>query len=182
MSITYPKSQKANPYPQPELAPTPQLRAQAAVGEAIGHFRGIARAGGIIGVFLIMMSSHIFEGEGNWRIWLALAMLLVSGSLSLWAAGFQMAGKRAAFHSGFEETFQKFNALHWICWIGFIGASAGGIFCLFWFKQVGLSRADGVVLFSWLMIMGQLISILIDTLQGVKLLRFAGSVNDEAPV
>jgi hypothetical protein len=180
MSITYPKSQKANPYPQPKLAPTPQLRAEAAVGEAISHFFSVARAGGVIGVLSMMMLTPALESEGNWRIWLPFAILLISGSLSLSAVDLRPASKRAKFRSGLEETFRTFDAFYWLRWVGFVGTSASGIVCLFWHKQIGLSFSDGMMLFSLLMIVGQLISILTDTLQGVKLLRFAQSVTDEA--
>jgi hypothetical protein len=173
MTITYPHSQKVNPSAQPELAPTPTLRAQAAIGEAIGHFKGIARAGGMIGIFAGMSLFSAIEAEGDWMLWLILANFIVSVSLTLSAAYYLPASKRPKFRSGMSENDHKFSLFSWLRWGAFIGANALGIICLVWSKQIGLSRADGVVLFSLLMMMGQLISILMDTLHGTKLLRFA---------
>jgi hypothetical protein len=173
MSITYPQPQKANPSVKPELAPTPILRAEAAVGEAISHIKGIARAGGMIGIFAGMSWFSAIEAEGDWMLWLILANFIVSLSLTLSATYYLPASKRPKFRSGMSENDIKFSPLSWLRWGAFIGASAAGIISLVWSKQIGLSRTDGVVLFALLMIMGQLISILMDTLHGVKLLRFA---------
>jgi hypothetical protein len=173
MSITYPHSQKVNPSAQPELAPTPTLRAQAAVGEALGHFKGIARAGGMIGIFAGWSLLSAIEAEGDWMLWLILANFIVSVSLTLSATYYLPASKRPKFRSGMSENDHKFSLFSWLRWGAFVGAIAAGIICLVWSRLIGLSRTDGVVLFSLLMIMGQLISILMDTLHGVKLLRFA---------
>jgi hypothetical protein len=176
MSITYLTPQKANPYPRAVLAPTPELRARAAIDEAIRLFLSVARAGGLIGLFLGMMRSFTVDAEGDFMLWLIWAMGFVTISLILSANDLRLASKRPKFHSGVGGNDIKSIFLNWLLWAALISASASGIVCLFWYKQFAFSRADGMVLFCLLMIMGQLISILKDTLRGAKLLRFAQSV------
>lgn len=179
MSITYPTPQKANPYPQPVLAPTLELRARAAIDEAIGHFLSIASAGGVIGIFLGLFLSNIVEAGDDFMLWLILPMGVVSVSLTLSANDLRLASRRAKFRSGVGDNDIKSKLLDWLLLAAVIGASAGGIVCLFLYKQIGFSRADGMVLFCLLMIMGQLVTILMKTLRGAKLLRFAQSVTGD---
>ena len=99
VTITYPAPQKANPYPKPTLAPTPKLRAQAAVGEAVGSFKSMARSGGMIAISL-SMSMISFESLSvlEQYFWLMpLSLLPVSLSLSFAAVDFTPASKRAKY-------------------------------------------------------------------------------------
>jgi hypothetical protein len=172
MTITYPAPQKANPYPQPTLAPTPKLRAQAAVGEAIGSFKSMARGAGMIVLFLIMMPSKNFSGMDQY-FWLVLSSLVLAFlSLTFASYDFTPASKRAKYLSGIDEDRRGPDVLNWIFMAAFIGAFVLGLGVLFGHKALGLPLGDARALSGYIFITAQSVAILMDMLRGVKLLRF----------
>jgi hypothetical protein len=178
MSITHPQPQKANRSPRPVLAPTPKLRAQAAIGEAIAAFKDIARSAGMIGIFLIMMSSASLSGLdrlGLHQYFFAviLSLLVVSLSLSFATIDLTPASKRAKYFSGVDENQRWPSLWGWVRWVAFGGAIVLGLAILHYRDALGMPFNDAQALFCSLMIVSQLIAILIDMPRGVKLLRFA---------
>jgi hypothetical protein len=173
MSITYPAPQKANLCPQPTLAPTPKLRAQAAVGEAIAAFKSMARNAGMIVLFLIMMSSKNLSGMDQY-FWLVLSSLVIAFlSLTFAAYDFTPASKRAKYLSGIDEGRRGPDVHNWLLWAAFVGTFVMGWGILFGHKALGLPIGDATALSCYILITAQLVAILMDMRRGVKLLRFA---------
>jgi hypothetical protein len=179
MTVTYPPQTKTK-HLRPALppnAPTPRLRADAAIVEAIAAFRSLARSAGMIGVFLLFMSSKSLSGleQYFWPLFMpiTLGILAASMSLSFAAVDFTPAGKRAKYFSGVGEDQRRPSLWGWVRWAAFAGSFVLGLGVLFNYKALGFEIDQATALSSSVLIIGQLISMLMDMLQGVKLLRFA---------
>jgi hypothetical protein len=87
MTVTYPPQTKTK-HLRPALppnAPTPRLRADAAIVEAIAAFRSLARSAGMIGVFLLFMSSKSLSGleQYFWPLFMPITLGILAASMSL---------------------------------------------------------------------------------------------------
>jgi hypothetical protein len=185
MTVTYPpptKTKRLRPA-LPPIAPTPALRADAALVEAIAAFKSMARSAGMIGIFLIWMSFYSLLGFEQY-FWplimpIILSILAASMSLSFAAVDLTPASKRTKYFSGVGEDQRRPGLWGWVRWAAFAGSFVLGYGILFNHKALGFEIGQATALSTSILIIGQLISILMDMLQGVKLLRFARAQLEE---
>jgi hypothetical protein len=155
------------------VAPTPKLRADAAMHEAIANFKSLAQGAGMIGFFLIMMSSKTLSGVEPWAVPFILGISATSIPLTFAAYNFQTAGKDQQHSSGIDDDVRYPSLLVWVRWLVFGVSSVVAFGCLVGHKSLNLHISDAAVVFSLIMIMEQFVQMWIDVLRGIKLLRYA---------